>query len=354
MSGEKPKILALPIYVLVDEKTKILPSAKVQFCKPSELPESGAYYVLTSEGLHIAKDSPIVKGVVPLVSEDDSLRRSLANYHKAGKLRLPKIPPLVLARAWAFFARVWDAYHAESEVMLLYCQDTKEYDLWCPQQEVSGASVHYDMGQQLQSMKETLRNRGQNWQWVGTIHSHCNFSAYHSGTDIDDEKDSDGIHITIGHVDRKACSMAASAVIGKQRWELKIPQVCLGIESVPGDVGRGYFISTKDADDFYQISLTKADKALLEGEFGKQISKEWMPQVTKQTFTNHAWEGWEDVSVWTEKYAAAEPEEDGDWRLKDGKWTFLTSAQAELLDEEAAKDAAIENLGGLNGDNSEA
>lgn len=340
MSGKMPKILALPIYVLVDEETKILPSAKVEYKRPSELPENGNYYVLTSEGLHIAKDSPLVKGIVPLGDENDNLRRSLAVFSKACKLRLPKIPPLVLARAWAFFARVFDKHHSESEVMLLYNYERKLYDLWCPEQTVSFGGVNYKMSEQLQAMQQELLQRGEKWQWVGTIHSHCDFSAYHSGTDIDDEKDSDGIHITVGHVNQKACSLSACAVIGKKRWGLPIDNVVLGVERTTGESARkGYYISTSTTDDFYKIALSEDEQAELEGVCAQQIAKQWMPRVTKQTYGNYYGGG---SIVWTREDVPDDAEEDGEWRLLNGVWKFLSWEDiAELGPSEDEKDARI-------------
>lgn len=300
------KPLAVPIYILVDEDALILPSAKVEIVRPSQLPTQGSYYVLTSEGLQVRKDTNIVNALVPVQSLP-----VLASFSQAARLRLPKIPPLILARAHAFFQAVWNKYQAESEVMLLYNAQEKQYDLWCPQQTVSHVSVNY-------TMSSELANTPTDWQWVGTIHSHCNFSAYHSGTDIDDEKNADGVHITLGHVDTKYPSFSACICIGKQRWPVPPENICIGVESSGGG-SVGYYVNTK-SDQHVKITLNEEEEALLHGACSQQVVREWMPRVQKGWTNQNSYQS----VVWTREDVVEGDDEDGEWVFHQGRWSFFS------------------------------
>lgn len=314
MSEQQEKVrpvLAMPIYVLVEEDALILPNAKVQVVTPSQLPQEGNYYVLTADGLRVNKDTSIVKALAPVKTVP-----VLASFSQASKLRLPKVPPVILARFHAFAALVWDKYKAECEVMLLYNQQEKRYDLWCPQQTVTGGGVDY-------TMSEELANTPADWQWVGTIHSHCNFNAYHSGTDIGDEEDMDGLHITVGHVDTDTPSISSTICIGGERHELSPEKCCLGLERA--DESKKFYVSTK-TDNHFSITLSEEEESLLSGPYSKQIRQEWMPRV-QQGFHSRSHSG----TVWT-RGDVIEDEEDGEWRLYQGSWTFFTLEELQELD----------------------
>lgn len=42
--------------------------------------------------------------------------------------------------------------------------------------------------------------RPKDYIYIGSVHTHCNSSAFQSGTDHNDEKDDKGLHITLGHM----------------------------------------------------------------------------------------------------------------------------------------------------------
>jgi len=59
----------------------------------------------------------------------------------------------------------------------------------------------------------------------------CKFSAFHSGTDKNDEKDFPGIHFTIGHIDNvDTFSMVCSVVDSDRRFPIDIMEVIEGVE----------------------------------------------------------------------------------------------------------------------------
>jgi len=109
------KIISRSIYVLLDDDTAVLPSVELKFAKLDELPENGFYHVITKEGIFHAKDTPLIQSTtevpdVPGLGEMDA----------KVKLRMPKLPTLITAKALQFFRQVFQDYKAEAEVMLLY------------------------------------------------------------------------------------------------------------------------------------------------------------------------------------------------------------------------------------------
>jgi hypothetical protein len=53
---------------------------------------------------------------------------------------------------------------------------------------------------------------------VGTIHSHCDFGAFHSGTDHEDESTFDGLHVTFGDITKsEGMSVSVSLVVHNMR-----------------------------------------------------------------------------------------------------------------------------------------
>ena len=151
------------------------------------------YYVIAKDGLYLRKNTHAglvtikqPKGYLPShLDEADIKIATLA-------MSMPKIPKRTLEIAYGFFKHVYREQKTEAELLFIYNDQLDKYKLFCPHQEVSGASVHslYDPG-----------DIPRGYQVVGSIHSHCNFSAFHSGTDTADASEFNGVHITMGFVD---------------------------------------------------------------------------------------------------------------------------------------------------------
>jgi hypothetical protein len=347
----KRKLLTIPIFVLIDENSVITPGATIEFCQPDELPDSGTYYVLTSEGLHINKDGKFFKALIPVKNFP-----GLASFERGLRLQLPKIPPLIYARALSFFRKVYKKHHSEAELMLLYNAEEKIYDLWCPEQEVSGGGVDYEKGKELQAIDkvdlEVSRTDPANkkkWHWVGTVHSHANFGAYHSGTDHHDEGQGQGdaVHVTIGDVDREYPSVSSEVAMSGHRWSLAPENLVLGLKRMVGTTAaKTYYISTVAQADEFDIVLSAEEQEAMDTIFDAQIREQWFPRVSKKTWTTGYVGGsysgvYQSAVVWT-KDDAPEEEEKGEWQFRNG-WTFIS-------DEQLATEAAAEKTEKTDGE----
>lgn len=131
------------------------------------------------------------------------------------------LPPAILQYCMRYFRDIYDIHKAEAVVLLMLNKHTKEWRvLHVLQISANGSSVNYlhptsnnDEYKFREAMKdkdareaheEVIREYhdllNQGYAIFGTIHSHCNFSAFHSGVDDADETNFTGLHITIGNV----------------------------------------------------------------------------------------------------------------------------------------------------------
>ena len=270
------KIVTCPVYVLIDDDATVLPGRDCRFIRPSELkemPRGQNFYLVSGNGTFLHKDTGLIESIVPVPGA-----AGLAYLESDCRLRMSKIPALVAARALTFFRKVFASYRSEAEVMLLYSEAERKYDLFCPNQTVTGGHVDYKLGDEMQKVMQEL---GKEWKIAGTIHSHCDFSAFHSATDTDDENNQDGIHITFGHVVSKNFSCVSSVAVNGHRWQVPPAFVIKGISNRTEEVSEGSTYITNSRDDYYNLRLTPEEQTQLKTVYANQIDNEWFKRVIK-------------------------------------------------------------------------
>lgn len=133
--------------------------------------------------------------------------RVVATQHKfewkGGKLNA--VWPSILA----FFKWTQDTMRSESQVRLYVHRASGEWKAWAfPQKAKLGMAAHeIDNTDDAEHYAKTQEQRLQfpdheGWQYWGTVHHHCSSGAFQSGTDRNNEEKQDGIHITVGYMDR--------------------------------------------------------------------------------------------------------------------------------------------------------
>lgn len=265
-------------------------------------PTKGTYYLVTKKGVYIHRQTKFGSGLVraegvPWLQEPDTSFR----------LSLPQIPGRIIGLAWEFFAAVYEKYRSEAYLTLLYNESEQSYKLYCPEQEVSHGSANYGvgLGSELaekvtadgQRVKVNPNARydsiapadRQGWVVIGTIHSHCDFSAFHSGTDTHDEENMDGIHITLGHVNSINCSASVEIAMNGNRYKVD-PDACSDgfvcvenpdSEDAEEDNRIGFKFKNR-SEKKYNLKLSSAEQKLLNEDI-KQV-KEWLSKVSKKVF----------------------------------------------------------------------
>lgn len=215
------------------------------------LPTEGTYFLVAGNGLWLHKDMRTFRGFVPV--DNISVLEDLDAKNLA-ESKLPKIPARHVWRIKEFFRRVVEKYHAEACTVLLYNHDNNDWKIQIPQQLVSHGGVQYQ--------RTGVTHLEDRYIAVGTIHSHCDFNAFHSGTDHHDESTFDGLHITFGHNNKEDFTISASIVINGFRSFVE-----------PLDVLEG--VVKKDHEFF---SIIDIDYDNQEHEWAAGID-EWMKQV---------------------------------------------------------------------------
>ncbi len=95
-------------------------------------------------------------------------------------LQIPKIPYVEFEKTISFFKKVMEQKDdAEAFLQFFYDAENNKYILYCPDQNVAAASVHYLRNQEMEE-KYTL---------VLDIHSHNSMNAFFSSVDDADEKE---------------------------------------------------------------------------------------------------------------------------------------------------------------------
>jgi len=113
----------------------------------------------------------------------------------------PPIPFDVYLKALTFFKQIYTKYKSEGLMLLTLHRDAplsgQQYKIRIPKQVVSGGKVDYDKG-----IKEINANLENEEFLAASIHSHPSFGASQSGIDHGDEIKFDGIHVTLGMIEK--------------------------------------------------------------------------------------------------------------------------------------------------------
>lgn len=257
-----------------------------------ELPKEGTYYIVAKGGVFLHKDNGLIEATVKV----DRIP-FLQEVTPSANLRLPKLPPKLLVQTLLFFRRVYQQHLSEAAVLLHYSTESQRYILHCPSQQVSAASVTYNASE-----------RFDNFQLVGTIHSHASMGAFHSGVDDADERHFDGLHITIGRLDQPYFTVSCSTVVNSQRFYLAPQDAIIGITNVewqpaprltyrrrevPAVETANFFnfdwLNLDDSFDVFSVRNNDQfyDMALPDGQDYRHVGlpKLWLDQVTKSVWT---------------------------------------------------------------------
>lgn len=196
--------------------------------KGSTPPETVPHYIIAKNGTFLKKGNWWMEAVVPVkqiaVLEEQSVKLTL---------KIQPITALVLMKAWRFFQAIYEKHHSESAVLLHYSEKLG-WELTVPQQSATFAHVDYKM-----------TDRVPGYSFIGTMHSHSSMSAFHSGTDVGDEAQMDGIHITFGDLDEKErFSLDPEIVVNGTRFTLSLGYMG-GVTQVTKAVDSKYYYAAQ-------------------------------------------------------------------------------------------------------------
>ena len=217
------------------------------------LPDDGKrVFIIAKNGTFLLRRDNWVQALIP--KKEVPL---LQNLKPAAQLLLPRMDATTFQKILAFFRRVHREHGTEAYVELLFHPELG-WNFGIPHQRVSTANVHHS---------DPLQVRPYNR--VGTAHSHGSMSAFHSGTDIEDEKNFDGIHITFGNINSENFSLSPEVVVDEHRFPLQGESI-QGIQTATG-YGGGHANYTGSRNGYYQIAP--------EQKIEFTVPDEWMGKI---------------------------------------------------------------------------
>lgn len=113
----------------------------------------------------------------------------------------PKIPPDVWHQVLSFFKWTYDTTKSESQVRLYVNPKEKTWEAWAyPQEARTGMTAKELPDHPKTKDQRALFPDSEGWIYFGTVHHHCDCSAFQSGTDEYNERTQAGLHITVGNM----------------------------------------------------------------------------------------------------------------------------------------------------------
>lgn len=181
----------------------------VRTSKPGwdDIPDGDApFYVGFRDGLFLHRRSLLGRGVVRVEAWPKSFPE-FGSKNGDFDFEADPVPARLMGQVVNFFERIYDRQHTEAAVLLVMNEETKEWRIFVPTQMLSHGGVNY--------VFDPMHIRPP-WVLVGSIHSHCDFGAGHSGTDTGDADGFDGLHCTIGHIKRDVPEIVAMMSMNKK------------------------------------------------------------------------------------------------------------------------------------------
>ena len=130
------------------------------------------------------------------------------------ELNIPKIPISYFQQIISFFKKIYEENSSEVFVQCFYDLETREFVLFCPEQNVGPASVNYKRDLDFEKNKILAFE----------IHSHASMNAFFSATDNRDEK-ADGFFGVVGKLNNFYPEVIFTYVVGGERKELDMEDI---------------------------------------------------------------------------------------------------------------------------------
>jgi hypothetical protein len=148
---------------------------------------------------------------------------------KSGKGQLhytgPKFDPEMWHEVMSFFRWTNKEMDSESQVRLYVNVKLGLWGAWAfPQEARTGMSAREIVTQETpEQAMERFASWGcepsADWRYFCTVHHHCSASAFQSGTDEENERNQDGLHITVGRMDSERHDLHARFYLGGNCFE---------------------------------------------------------------------------------------------------------------------------------------
>ena len=132
----------------------------------------------------------------------------------------PKISAAMWSEVMAFFEWTQSTERSEAQVRL-FVHPVHGWRAWAfPQVGGTGMTSREEGMDTPESALQRQRfSEHEGWIYWGTVHHHCTASAFQSGTDEANESSQEGLHITIGHMDKPNRDIHCRMYLKQHRFE---------------------------------------------------------------------------------------------------------------------------------------
>lgn len=210
------------------------------------------------------------------------IKETSASFHYIG----PKFTVEMWDEILAFFKWSYTKTHGETQVRL-FVHPTQGWKAWAfPQEASTGLSTH-----EMPDSPETKSQRaqfGDEWIPYGTVHHHCSASAFQSGVDEHNEKDQEGLHITVGNIDKEdAHSLHFRFYYRGCKFQPDMSEFW--------DVGEQCAAKAKELSEYFGITVDL--NVVAESQMAQTCAKDanvpeqWMANLIEKPVEKFAWEG---------------------------------------------------------------
>jgi hypothetical protein len=179
------------------------------------------FYILGRDGLYLCRNHEFFQSCVPARRGPSELEEQ-ATFLRP---RFPMIPRAIFERAVGFFDQVADLHTAEATVLLVWDRKMKRVRLTVPEQTATVSATWNGTRYPIGVHYVPPSNLPTDWVPFGDIHSHVDYSAYASSTDVADEVHTAGLHVVVGRILSEPPEIHVEAVVDGTRFKLDASQV---------------------------------------------------------------------------------------------------------------------------------
>ncbi len=179
-------------------------------------PDTPSSLIIFGDGEYLLRENPIGRFFRKISTKETPSLKDGPD--PSFSFSLPKIDPAILQKQVSFYREVMKKYsNSEAYTLILWDKVESKYIVICPEQQVSGATVKYQL-----DMEEYPSSR---YIQVVSCHSHNSMNAFFSGTDDNDEQ-ADMLYMVFGKLDTPEPEF-------KIRANLKGKEICkLNLEDI--------------------------------------------------------------------------------------------------------------------------
>ena len=205
----------------------------------------------------------------------------------------PVIDPGLWHEIMSFFHWTYDTHHSEAQVRLYVNPVEERWGALSFQQEGGTGVTSKELAIKEKPEEAAVRfaywdsDPSDDWIYFGTVHHHCSMSAFQSGTDQENESHQDGLHITVGTMDKGYRDMHARFYLNRTEF---LPDMSL-FWDVGADVRHLVPVQLMDQVARHQMNQKVIREFPKEWKANYIEKKVWTPAQATGHYGSYAYDG---------------------------------------------------------------